>query len=140
MSSANLDLGRSIYADWERGDWSSADWADPEIEYRYVGGPDPSSGTGLAGMWKATRAWPHAWDGWHHDATEHRELDDDRVLVSAQGFGRGKTSGLELGALSTPMANGFEIRDGKVTQLISYWDRDLAFADLGLSPEGDPPA
>ena len=47
MSQQNLDLVRSIYADWGHGAFSSTEWADPEIEFAIVGGPDPGRWTGV---------------------------------------------------------------------------------------------
>ena len=130
--SENLDLVRSIYADWERGDYSSAEWADPEIEYVLADGPAPGTldgagrdGTGLARhseVWQEFRAEPE----------ECRELDDERVLVLDHSSGRGKTSGLEIGQTRTQGATLLHVRDGKVTRLVLYWDRDRALADLGL--------
>ena len=134
--SANLDIVRSIYAAWERGDYGSADWADPEIDYVFADGPTPGTWTGLAGMAEVWRDWLSAWEDLNVEADEYRELDDERVLVLSRYSGRGKTSGLELGQTGAKAATLFHIRDGKVTRFVGYWDRDRAFADLGLAPEG----
>jgi ketosteroid isomerase-like protein len=130
--SANLDLVRSIYADWERGDFSKADWADPEFEYVVVGGPEPDSGTGLAGMAEAMRSVLSVWEDHRIEAAECRELDDERVLVFTRASGRGKASGLDLAQMRAEWMDVLHIREGKVTKLVTYADRDLALADLGL--------
>jgi ketosteroid isomerase-like protein len=135
MSTANLDLVRSIYAAWERGDFSSAEWADPGIEYIFADGPHPRTWTGLAGMARANRDFLTAWEGWRIQADEYRALDDQRVLVFTRMSGRGKTSGVELGRIRDEGANLFHLRSGRVTRLTLYWDRNHALADLGLASD-----
>jgi ketosteroid isomerase-like protein len=137
MSSANLDLVRSICAAWESGDYSSVEWADPEIDYVFADGPTPGTWTGLAGMAGVWRDWLSAWEDLNVEADEYRELDDERVLVLSRYSGRGKTSGLELGQVGAKAATLFHIRDGKVTRFVGYWDRERALADLGLASERD---
>ncbi len=131
--SENLDLVRSIYAAWERGDFSAADWADPNIELVYVDGPDPGSWLGLAGMAEGFLDTLTAWKDVTATADEYRELDDRRVLALDRRSARGKkTSGLELKELRTKGATLWHVHDGKVIKLVLYWDRDRALADLGL--------
>ena len=135
--SANLDLVRWIYADWERGDFGRANWADPEIEYVVVDGPDPGRWHGLAGMAEGWGYLLKVWQDVRAIAEQYRELDGERVLVLDHRSALGKMSGLNLDERWTRGATLWHVRDGKVTRLVISWDRDLAFADLGLTPEGD---
>jgi ketosteroid isomerase-like protein len=137
VASENVELVRSIYADWERGDFGSAGWAHPEIEYVHADGPEPGSWTGLAGMAEGWRGFLGAWQVFREEAEAYRELDGERVLVLFQFSGRGKKSGLEVGQLRTKGAKVFHVRGGKVTRLVVYWDRDRALADLGQAPDPD---
>jgi ketosteroid isomerase-like protein len=129
--SANLDLVRLIFAAWERGDFSSADWAHPEVEFVIADGPAPGTWTGLTGMVEGTRGWMSAWKEWHAEADRYVALDDERVVVLVRFSGRGRTSGIDVGEIQSKGLHLFHVRDGKITK------RDRAFADLGLSPEGD---
>jgi ketosteroid isomerase-like protein len=136
MSSAKLDLVRSIYAHVERGDWSTAaEWADPEIEWVWADGPEPGTRVGVAQLERGLSDVLDAWRDYRVTVEQYLELDDERVLVLLRRSGRGKTSGLELEQLQTKGANLFHIRSGKVTRLVQYFDRERALADLGLAPE-----
>jgi ketosteroid isomerase-like protein len=135
--SQNLDLVRSIYATWERGDFSSAEWADPEIEYLIPDGPSPGAWVGVAGRHEPWRDFLSAWADLRLEAEEYRELDHDRVLVLDHFSGRGKASGLAISEVGAKGANLLEVHDGKVTRLVRYYDREHAFADLGLERDSE---
>jgi ketosteroid isomerase-like protein len=136
MESAELELVRSIFAAWERGDFSDTGWAHPEIEFVIADGPSPGSWRGLAGMAEGWRGFMSAWDQIHVEAVdEYRVLDDERILVLVHQGGRGKSSGLEVGRMRSKGASVFHVRDGKVTRLVLYLDRERGLGDLGLPRE-----
>jgi ketosteroid isomerase-like protein len=135
MTSENLDVVRSIYMGWERGDFNSAAWADPDIEYLVVDGPEPGCRNGLAGMAEGWRDWLRAWEDFRAEPEKYIDLGDERILVLVRNSGRGRVSGLELDQRSG--ANLFGLHDGMVVRLVIYLERDHAFADLGLTPETD---
>ncbi len=136
--SANLDLVRSIYADWERGDFSSGEWAHPEVEFVVADGPEPGRWVGPAGMSEGNRTILDGWNEIRLEPEEYRELEGDRVLVLIRHYGRGETSGLEIGKLHSKGANLFHVHGRKVKRIVVYWDRDRALADLGLAPDTGP--
>jgi ketosteroid isomerase-like protein len=132
MSQENVEIVRSIYAEWGHGDFSSLEWAASEIEYVIVDGPEPGSWSGAAAMAATMRSILNAWENARIEADEYIELDDERVLVLNHLGGRGKASGLEVGQMKRDGAAILHCRDGKVTRYVSYNHRDRALADLGL--------
>ena len=130
--SANLDVVRSIYADWERGDFRSVEWVDPEIELVWFDGPSPGTWSGLSGVEAGWRDFLDAWDDYRVRPEDYLTVDDERVLVLVRFTARGKVSGVEVAESGARGANLFHIRDGLVRRLVLYWDRDRALADLGL--------
>jgi len=130
--SENLDLVRSIYADWERGDFSSAEWAHHDIEFVFADGPEAGSSRGIPAMRETWGAAVLAWEKIRVVVDGYRELDPERVLLLCHSAGRGRSSGLQLGEIEQSEAILFTIRREKVVRLALYWDSDRAFADLGL--------
>jgi ketosteroid isomerase-like protein len=131
--SANLDLVRSIYAGWARGDFSSAAWADPDIEFGYADGPEPGRWRGVEAMSARYTEWLRGWNDFRAHPERYLVVDERRILVFVHNTARGRTSGVELEQHS--VANLFEIRDDRVTRLVLYWDREHALADTGLTAE-----
>ncbi len=137
MTSANLDLVRSICAEWEGGRYSSVEWAHPEFEFVIEDLPGSGSWRGVAAGMQVWRQFLDAWEGHQIEVDEYRELDAGRVLTLGAFRARGKASGVDLEQLRTTGANVFYLRDGKVIKLVIYFDRGHALADLGLAPEGE---
>jgi ketosteroid isomerase-like protein len=81
----------------------------------------------MVGQW---RAFSEQWEDWQtHPPAEYRELDAERVLVLDHPGGQGRASGIEI---ERDGATIFRVRAGKVIQIVSYWHRERALADLGL--------
>jgi hypothetical protein len=136
MSEENVELVRSIYGPWGRGDFRSAEWAHPEIEFVIADfGPLVGSTKGLAGMAQTWRTFLGAWEQYRCEVAEYRELDDERVLVLLHIIGQGKSSGVQLGQVRTKAANLFHVRGGKVTRLVIWADQERGLAELGLSEQ-----
>jgi ketosteroid isomerase-like protein len=132
MSSANLDLVRSIYAAWERGDYSRTSWADPEIEIVSISELFPGSATGVGELARFWREIISPLEDFCVEAKDFRELDEERILVLAEWSGRGKASGI---AIKRTGAHVFHMRHSRVLKLALYEDRIRALADLGVTPD-----
>jgi ketosteroid isomerase-like protein len=126
MSQENVEIVRSIYADWERGDFSNIDWADADIEFQI---PNEQPVRGVGAMGRRWGEWLRAWD---NVAVSPETFHDrgDRVVGVHSFRGQGKRSGIPARDFS--VACVFTLRDGKVVRLILYSNKNDALKAAGL--------
>ena len=127
MSEKNLEIVRSIYADWAKGDFTSVEWADDDIEFAM---PREAPTRGIAAMGRNWGDWLRAWDGL---ATEPKEFKavGDRVVVLHEFRGVSKRSGIP--AVDFSAGSVFTLREGKVVRLILCANTTDALKEAGLS-------
>ena len=127
MSQENLEIVRSIYSAWAKGDFTSVEWADDDIEFAM---PREAATRGLAAMGRNFADWLRAWDG---VATVPKEFKvvGDQVLVFHEFRGVGKRSGIPAADFSGACV--FTLREGKVVRLILCVSPSDALKAAGLS-------
>lgn len=134
MSQENVDLVRSVYEAYDRGD-STAVFAayDPDIEWHVRGlasaelGFDPVyvGHDGVRAFW---RLWLSAWETTSFEYDEFIDAGEHVVVVQSQR-NRGRTSGIELEWNS--YAQVWTIREAKVMRVEFLRTRAEALAAVG---------
>lgn len=131
MSPENVEVVRTIYDAYERGDYPAAfECFHEDIEW--FGPPDISNSgfaRGHAGVRHSLSTWVGSWDEYHF---ELRELIDagDQILAVGWHRGRGKGSGVEV---SEEIFSVWTLHVGEVVRQRMFRDRVQAFEAVGLS-------
>jgi hypothetical protein len=82
------------------------------------------------------REWLGGWSDLKAAAENYLALDPENVLVPYQSEAPGPTSGPNRAPARAQGATLFQVRASRVTRIVQYYDREAAFADLGISSEG----
>ena len=133
MSSENVALVRRYIEDFNRRDFESliAD-TDPAVELsEWPEAPGAQTYHGQDGLRQAFGKWFESWEWMHLDIAELIDAGD-HVLVGLNQRARGSGSGIEVEITSH---NVYTFRDGKVTRLQLFIDREPALAAAGLTPD-----
>jgi ketosteroid isomerase-like protein len=126
--SENLDLLRSIFAAWERGDFASgiAPLA-ADIRYSAAQPEGQAIASGRVEMARFLRDFLASWDRYWIELHDLQEVAPERFLASATQCGRGKDSGAET---SMPAFIAIAFRDGEIAQLEFFYDHAGAASAL----------
>jgi ketosteroid isomerase-like protein len=127
--SENLDLLRSIFAAWERGEFASG--IEPlaaDIHYSAAQPEGQATASGRAEMSRFLRDFLASWGRYWIELHDLQELAPGRFLASATQYGRGRDSGAET---SMPAFIAIGFRGREIAQLEFFYDHASAVAALG---------
>ena len=129
MASANAELVRAIYAEWQEGRFGDDAFYTEDVEFSYDYGLDLVKASGIEEMARVWQEHLALWERWHTGPIEEiREAGDDLVIVHRL-HGRGKQSGLETEMLAGAV---FSFADGRVSGMRFYGDHRRALTEAGL--------
>ncbi len=132
MPRDNIDVVRSVYDAWARGDFPGpADLLDDEVEYvNPVGAVEPGTRHGLAAFHRAVEKTLEGWETWQMDPDRY-EANGDRVAVVVRYRAKGRGSGVEVEGRESAM---WTVRDGRVVRYEWFHGPADALRALGLDP------
>jgi ketosteroid isomerase-like protein len=132
MSEENVELVNRGWEAWLRGDLDGlAELWDSEVEFdvtHFRDWPEPAY-FGIDGVKRFFTQWLEVWDDYEVGVDETLATPDGRVISLAWQRGKGRQSGLEM---DVEWAVIFTLRDGKITRIDNYDNRETALEAAGL--------
>jgi ketosteroid isomerase-like protein len=129
MSGTDIEIVRSVYERWGRGDFATPDVFDPDVQTIWADEiPGLNESRGLAALGASVRTWLEAWERCSIEAESLHEGDGCVVvLYLAHARHRGSTTELDWRG-----AHVWTMRDGKAIKLQAFIDPQEAAADAGI--------
>ena len=107
--------------------------ADPDVELsEWPDAPGAQTYRGPDGVRQAFDQWFDTWEWMHLEIEDIVEIEGDRVLFTLHQRAKGRGSGIEVEIRSF---NVYSFRDGKVTRIQLFTEREPALAAAGLTPD-----
>ena len=134
MPEENIEFALRAVDAFNRGDGDAVlEMLDPDVEI-FASRSLANSGDfrGHEGYEEWVTQWLEAWETFRVEIDDDWVVSGDDLVVSAQQFGRGKGSGVEV---QMPITYLFTVRVGKATRFHLYADRALALEAAGITDQ-----
>ena len=125
---SDVELLRSLFDSWERGDFSrSVEHYADDVYFTTAEPEGRHDGRGPTGIRRWMQQFLGAWEFYSVRVDEIEDLGGGGYHGAGEQYARGKESGTET---RMPAHVGVRVEDGKITRLVFSFSRDEAVARL----------